>query len=81
VAAREVLDYVIPWLVDDPDAVEVVEAEGDGDGETVVYELTVDPDDMGKVIGKRGRIIRSLRVLARAAGRDDGRPVTVEVLD
>lgn len=78
-AAREMLDFVIPWLVDDPDAVEVVETEGDG--ETVVYELTVDPDDMGKVIGKRGRIIRSLRVLARAAGRDDGRPVTVEVID
>lgn len=78
-AAREMLDFVIPWLVDDPDAAEVVETEGDG--ETVVYELTVDPDDMGKVIGKRGRIIRSLRVLARAAGRDDGRPVTVEVID
>lgn len=78
-AAREMLDFVIPWLVDAPDAVEVVETEGDG--ETVVYELTVDPDDMGKVIGKRGRIIRSLRVLARAAGRDDDRPVTVEVID
>lgn len=78
-AAREMLEFVLPWLVDDPEAVEIHEAEGDGD--TVVYELTVDPEDMGKVIGKRGRIVRSLRVLARAAGREDGSPVTVEVLD
>lgn len=78
-AARDLLDYVVPWLVDDPDSVEITESDGEGD--QVVYELTVHPDDMGKVIGKRGRIIRSLRVLARAAGRDDGRPVSVEVLD
>jgi predicted RNA-binding protein YlqC (UPF0109 family) len=77
--AREVLDFVLPWLVDAPDAVEVEEAEGEGDA--VVYEITVDSEDMGKVIGKRGRIVRSLRTLVRAAGREDGRPATVEVLD
>jgi predicted RNA-binding protein YlqC (UPF0109 family) len=77
--AREVLDFVLPWLVDEPDAVSIEEAEGEGNA--VVYEITVAPDDMGKVIGKRGRIVRSLRTLARAAGREDGRPATVEVLD
>lgn len=77
--ADRFLDYVIPWLVDNPDEVQVEEVEGDR-GE-VVFELTVDPEDMGKVIGRRGRVIRSLRVLARAAGHPDGRPVSVEVVD
>lgn len=77
--ADRFLDYVLPWLVDNPDEVQIEEVEGDR-GETV-YELTVDPEDMGKVIGRRGRVIRSLRVLARAAGQPDGRPVSVEVVD
>ena len=78
-SARAFLDYVLPWLVDEPDAVSIEEVEGDRDG--VVYEITVAPDDMGKVIGKRGRIIRSLRAVARAAGHGEGRGVSVEVID
>jgi predicted RNA-binding protein YlqC (UPF0109 family) len=76
--SRQFLEYVTPWLVDHPDEVTII--EGDGEGE-IVYELTVHPDDMGKIIGKRGRIIRSLRALARAAGGRDGRSVSVEVVD
>ena len=78
-SAKAFLEYTVPWLVDNPDEVEIAEIEGEGDG--VVYELTVSPEDMGKVIGKRGRIIRSLRTIARAAGQGDGRPVSVEVVD
>lgn len=78
-SAKAFLEYTVPWLVDNPDEVEIAEIEGEGDG--VVYELTVAPEDMGKVIGKRGRIIRSLRTIARAAGQGDGRPVSVEVVD
>lgn len=78
-SAKEFLEYTVPWLVDNPEEVEIAEIEGDTGG--VVYELTVSPDDMGKVIGKRGRIIRSLRTIARAAGQGDGRPVSVEVVD
>jgi predicted RNA-binding protein YlqC (UPF0109 family) len=76
---RQLIDYLVPWLVDNPDDVEVAEVEGDN-GATVL-EISVHPDDMGKIIGKRGRIIRSLRVLARAAGQRDGNTVLVEVVD
>ncbi len=78
-SAKAFLEYTVPWLVDSPDEVEVTEIEGEGD--SVVYELSVAPEDMGKVIGKRGRIIRSLRTIARAAGQEDSRSVSVEVVD
>ena len=77
--SRAILDYVVSWLVDYPDEVEITQAEGEG-GE-VVFELTVHPEDMGKIIGKNGRIIRSLRSLARASGGSDGARVMVEVVD
>lgn len=76
---RALLDYVLPWLVDHPEDVEITEASGERD--EVVYELKVHPDDMGKIIGKRGRIVRSLRSLVRAAGQRDGKSVSVEVID
>ena len=78
-SAKAFLEYTIPWLVDHPEDIEIVETEGER--ADVVYELNVNPDDMGKVIGKRGRIIRSLRAIARAAGTEDGRSVAVEVVD
>ena len=76
---RRFLDYVTPWLVDNPDDVDVSEVEAD-DG-TLVLEVTVHPDDVGKIIGRRGRIIRSLRMLAKAAGQKQGTSVAVEVID
>lgn len=77
--SREVIDYLAPWLLDHPDDLEISEVEGER-GETIL-ELTVNPEDMGKIIGKRGRIIRSIRVLARAASQGEGRGVMVEVVD
>ena len=76
--SRELLEYLGPWLLDDPDAMEITETEGERGG--IVFELKVDPEDMGKIIGKRGRIIRSIRTLSRAAQRDGG-SVMVEVVD
>ena len=76
--SRELLEYVVPWLVDDPDAIVIEEVEGDRDA--TVLELTVDPADVGKVIGKRGRIIRALRTLAKA-GQGEGGNIMVEVVD
>ena len=76
---RELVEYVVPWLLDHPEDIEITEAEGDR-GATVL-EVSVHPDDMGKIIGKRGRIIRSLRLLARAAGQRDGNSIFVEVVD
>jgi predicted RNA-binding protein YlqC (UPF0109 family) len=77
--SREVIAYVAPWLVDHPEDLAI--AEVDGEDNSLILELTVHPDDVGKVIGKRGRIIRSLRTLARAAGQRDERAVSVEVVD
>lgn len=77
--ARDFLEFVIPWLVDHPDEVSIDEVEGEQD--TVVYELSVHPDDVGKMIGKRGRIIRALRVLARVGGQQEGIRAMVEVVD
>jgi predicted RNA-binding protein YlqC (UPF0109 family) len=77
--SRELLEYVVPWLVDNPDAIEIAEVEGERDA--TILELTVDPEDVGKVIGKRGRIIRALRTLAKASQTEDGASVMVEVVD
>ena len=59
------LEYVAKGLVDKPDEVRVVRTERDG---AVVFELYVAPDDVGKVIGRQGRIVRALRTLVRASG-------------
>ncbi len=77
--SRELLDYLSGWLLDHPEAMEVTEVEGDGGA--VIFEVRVDPEDMGKIIGKRGRIIRSVRTLARATGQREGGSVMVEVVD
>ena len=76
--SRELLEYVVPWLVDNPEGITIEEVEGDR--EATVLELTVDPEDVGKVIGKRGRIIRALRTLAKAA-QGEGGNIMVEVVD
>ena len=76
---RAVIEYVTPWLVDHPDEIEVAEIDTEQGGK--IIELTVHPDDIGKVIGKRGRIIRCLRILAKAAGQKQRTPVSVEVVD
>ena len=75
---RALLDYVGPWLLDHPEDMKVLEVEGDG---VIIFEVTVHPDDVGKMIGRRGRIIRSLRALAKAAAHREGRAVTVEIVD
>lgn len=76
---RELVEFVVPWLVDHPDDLHIEEIEGEKGA--LIIELSVHPDDMGKVIGKRGRIIRGLRTLAKAAGTRDDRPVLLEVVD
>ena len=74
----ELLAYLARELVDDPDAV-TVESEDRDDGLYLV--LHVAPDDVGKVIGRGGRIARALRTLVRASAVRDGRRVFVEIAD
>jgi uncharacterized protein len=78
VKARDTLAYIVKELVDFPDDVQIEEVEDD---QGVVLELTVHPDDVGKVIGKRGRTAKALRALVRAAGALEDEDVTVEILD
>lgn len=73
----KLVDYLVRSLVDDAEAVSIQTTETQAG---VLYEVTVAPDDVGKVIGRSGRIIKALRILARAAGSSDGTHVDVEVL-
>ena len=73
----ELVEYLARRLVDEPDAVRVEEVEREGD---LVIELHVAPDDVGKVIGRQGRIVRALRQVIRAAATRERRRVYVEVV-
>lgn len=77
--AVDTLDYIARNLVDHPDEVEITEAEDD-DGQ-LVLELRVHPDDMGKVIGKRGRTAKAIRSMVKAAATRDGSTATVEIVE
>ena len=74
----ELLTYMIQNLVDHPDEVSVTEREAGGE---TVYEVRVADGDMGKVIGRQGRIIKEVRVLMKAVAQRKGKKVSVEVLD
>ena len=75
---KEVLEYVARHLVDEPEAVEVTEVEGE---RSILLQLRVAPDDMGKVIGKRGRTVRAIRSLVRAAASRQGLSTMVEIVE
>ena len=75
---KEVLEYIARNLVDDPDAVQVTEVPGDG---LLTLRLTVAPEDMGKVIGKRGRTVRAIRDVVRAAAMKTGVTTFVEIVE
>jgi uncharacterized protein len=74
----ELLAYLARELVDDPEAVRVEEEERD---DALVLVLRVAPDDVGRVIGRQGRVARALRTLVRASAVRDGRRVLVEIAD
>ena len=75
---KELLTYIVKSLVDKPDEVSV--SEHDHNGETV-FEVRVADGDMGKVIGRSGRVVREIRVLMKAVAQRKGEKVSVEVLD
>ena len=72
------LEFLTRSLVEDRDAVEVEELEEDGD---LVYEITVSQDDLGRVIGKGGRVANAIRTVAKAAAVREERRVLVDILD
>ena len=75
---KELLTYIIQSLVDNPDKVTVDEHDDRG---TTVFEVRVADGDMGKVIGRQGRIVRQIRVLMKAVAQRQGKKVSVEILD
>ena len=74
---KDLLRYIARNLVDDPDAVTVTEVQGD---QELTLELRVAPEDMGKVIGRQGRIAKAIRTLVKAATVKDEKPVFVEIV-
>ena len=75
---KELLLYMAKNLVDDPEAVTVNEIS-DEDG--TVLELRVASDDMGKVIGRQGRIAKEIRTIVKTVAQRSGEKVTVEIVD
>ena len=75
---KELLTYIAQSLVERPEAVSVSEFESAGE---TVLELRVAPEDMGKVIGRQGRIAKEIRVLMRSAAQRAGKHVSVEIVD
>lgn len=76
--AQSVLDYLVRSIVDDPDAVRV---EVDDHGRRPSLNVYVAPGDMGRIIGKRGRVAQSIRTVVRAAAVRDDREVDIEFID
>ncbi len=74
---KELVEVLAKALVDHPDEVIVTETEKDN---ATVVELRVSPTDMGKVIGKQGRIARAIRTVVKAAAVKENRKVTVEIM-
>ncbi len=77
-AARAVLEHVARSIVDEPDAVAVEVAERRG---RVELALHVAPGDMGRIIGKRGRVAQALRTVVRAAAASEGTDASVDIVD
>ena len=75
---KELVEYIARSLVDNPDQVEVREAEGE---QGAVLELSVSHDDLGKIIGKQGRTARAIRTLLGAVSAKTKKRVVLEILE
>lgn len=74
---KELIETIAKALVDHPEDIRIHEKE---DERSVVFKLSVHPDDMGKVIGKQGRIAKALRTVVHAAAIKDSRRITIEIV-
>ncbi len=75
---KEFVEFVVKYLVDNPDEVQVQEIEG---SRTTVYELRVAQSDLGKVIGKQGQTAKSIRTILAAAAARKGKRAVLEILE
>lgn len=75
---KELIENIAKSLVDDPNEVYVTEIHGE---QSIILELKVAPADMGKVIGKQGRIAKAIRTVVKAAAIKEDKKVVVEIID
>ena len=75
---KELVEVIAKALVEHPDEVNVTERE---DGRDLIIELRVAPSDMGKVIGRQGRIAKAIRAVVKAASSGSDKKVSVDILD
>jgi hypothetical protein len=75
---KELVEYMVKSLVDHPDKVEIREIEGE---KSTILELKVTKEDIGKVIGKHGRIARAIRTILNASATKTGKRIVLEILD
>jgi uncharacterized protein len=76
--SESLLKYIVSFLVEKPDEINIREVEGDKNS---VLELSVSESDIGKVIGRNGRIAKSLRTLIAATSAKEGKSFTLEIID
>jgi len=74
---KELVEFIAKSLVDDPSQVYVSEIEGES---SVILEMRVGPEDMGRVIGKGGRTVNAMRTLVRVLAAKQGKRVTLEII-
>ncbi|MCT8976844.1 KH domain-containing protein [Clostridium sp. WILCCON 0269] len=74
---KELVEIIAKSLVDNPDMVQVNEIAGE---QSIILELKVAPEDMGKVIGKQGRIAKAIRTVVKAAAIKENKRVVVEII-
>ena len=77
-SSRDTLEFIVSYLVDNPDDVRI---EEELSGRSVVYDIFVHPDDIGKVIGRSGRIARALRAVVKAAASREDLNAIIEIVD
>ncbi|ADQ14794.1 KH domain-containing protein [Halanaerobium hydrogeniformans] len=73
---KELVEYIAKSIVDNPSEVKIKEVQKD---QSIILELSVADEDMGKVIGKRGRIAKAIRTVVNAAATKEGKQVVVDI--
>ena len=77
---KELIELIIKGIVDKPDKIEISQVQVVGE-KTLIFEVKVDPNDIGKVIGRQGRNIKSIRTIINAAAQKDNKRVIIEIIN
>jgi len=75
---KELIELIVKGIVDKPDEVEINQIIGE---KTLIFEIKANPQDVGKIIGKQGRNVKSIRTIANAAAQNSNKRVIIEIID